>query len=242
MKSQIFTGCIIQKLQPFLSRGNKQFLQASYEDCTDLPELRPLNPTTLSLVPSLFRTSPFAFRPSGFALLFETFTLFLAGFTTLALRGAADFVAFGWIFGGERLRVDVVSLGVLDDLLDSTTPLLPFWFTTLRALEVLTDLEVLPLVLALCGLVALLTLLVVRASKLSFFLMASSIRVAKATSFLATRLVTFPAFWGDNENLWVDRKYEKWILLPVQKSPSYVDISQWQTYIANPSHFRHKLT
>jgi len=50
-------------------------------------------------------------------------------------------------------------------------------------------------------LVALLTLLVVRASKLSFFLMASSIRVAKATSFLATRLVTFPAFWGDNENL-----------------------------------------
>jgi len=66
---------------------------------------------------------------------------------------------------------------------------------------VLTDLEVLPLVLALCGLVALLTLLVVRASKLSFFLMASSIRVAKATSFLATRLVTFPAFWGDNENL-----------------------------------------
>jgi len=127
-KSQIFTDDALSEISSsFLSRGNfKKNLQASYEDCTDLPELRPLNPTTLSLVPSLFRTSPFAFRPSGFALLFETFTLFLAGFTTLALRGAADFVAFGWIFGGERLRVDVVSLGVLDDLLDSTTPLLPF--------------------------------------------------------------------------------------------------------------------
>jgi hypothetical protein len=83
-----------QKSSTFSQAGGET-LQASYEDCADLPELRPLNPTTLSLVPSLFKISPFAFRPSGFALLFETFTLLFAGFTSLAFRGAADFFAFG---------------------------------------------------------------------------------------------------------------------------------------------------
>lgn len=80
-----------------------------------------------------------------------------------------------------------MSLTTLDDLVCSATPLLPFWFTTFIALGR-------PFVLGYCGLAAaLLTLLVVSASKLSFFFIASSIRVARVTSFFATRLVTFPA-------------------------------------------------
>lgn len=84
---------------------------------------------------------------------------------------------------------------LLEDFIDSTLVLF-FCFETFTKLAFFAFCS---LILALAT--SLRRLSAVRASRLSFFLMASSIRVAKSRSFLATKLVTFPverSVWFSN--------------------------------------------
>lgn len=150
-------------------------------------EALPLNPTTLSFEAPDFPAPIFPPEDAFLELLAgEDFLLPVKVFTGFDILTAAleD-------FAGVDAFPDFVTEDFLPEVWDdfsNAALVLFFWRDTFINLAAVFPFCSVILVLA----TSLRILSLVRASKLSFFLSASSIRSANNTSFLATRLVTFP--------------------------------------------------
>lgn len=163
-------------------------------------ELRPLNPTTLSFDEVGFGVSILLLDDGRLLVFWDAvldvlFAENLTGFETLTILPVfkgdllTDAVADGFeieALAGFWLTFDDFALGLF------------FGLVTFKTLE-FRPLE------TVCGVVvaSLLTLTTFRDSRLSFFLMASSILLARRRSFFETRLVTLPASWrhGNSHNI-----------------------------------------
>ena len=169
-------------------------------------ELRPLNPTTFNFEPFAFTaldcllTDGFFALENGFFALEDGFFALENGFFALEegfleLLGPDSFTDLDTLIPGFA---DLVGANVFlvfdpwagDDFSESA-------FILLLCLATFINFSFFPFCSVILDLaLSLRTLFTERDSRLSFFLIASSIRVARTKSFLATKLVTFPVKKG----------------------------------------------